>query len=303
MPGYKPFPAEGFGGGLNLRDGVDVVEASQAIDAMNVLFSTRGAVGQRSGYAKFTTAEGTNRYDSLSAFYKSDGTKQIIAGAGNRLEALTSVGGISASTSAPSANPHFFQRFGGPTGEHIYIANGVDALRRWDGTSFTSPTFSGTTPNGKFLGLSSTDNRLVNARFVGTVAGMNPSTVRFSMEGDPLTWQATHYEDLTPGDGEEITGIASWRDLIFVFKQSKFFVFYGQSVDDDGDPVFNYRPVDAGVGLVSPRALAVSEQGVYFLDRTGLYFTAGGRPERVSDIVESLLVHPALSEALAEAAE
>lgn len=288
MPAYKAFQFPGFGAGMNLRDGVDVVEPSQAIDALNVLFTTRGSVAQRSGYAKFTTAEGTNRYDSLSAFYKSDGTKQIVAGAGNRLEVLSSIGGVAASTILPSANPHFFQRFGGPTGEHIYIANGVDTVRRWDGSSFSTPTYSGVTPNGKFLGLSSTDNRLANARFTGSVAGNNPSTVRFSMEGDPLTWTATHYEDLTPGDGEEITGIASWRDLVFVFKQSKFFVFYGQSVDDDGDPVFNYRPVDAGVGLVSPRALAVSEQGVYFLDRTGLYFTAGGQPERVSDIIEPI---------------
>jgi hypothetical protein len=94
--------------------------------------------------------------------------------------------------------------------------------------------------------------------------------------------------DLTPGDGEEIVGVATWRDLVMVFKGSKFFVFYGQSVDDEGEPVFNYRPVDAGVGLVSPRAMAVSEQGVYFLDRTGIYFTTGSQPSLVSELVEPI---------------
>lgn len=283
--GYRPFPFKGFGGGLNLRDGPDVVDEDQAIDALNVMFTTRGSVNQRSGYAKLTSVEGANRYDSLTEFYTSGGTKQVVAGAGNRLEVIDTAGAVVANTAAPTANPHFFQRFGGPTGEHVYIANGADTVRRWTGAAFATPVYSGTTPTGKFLGLSVTDNRLVNARFSGAVAGNNPSTVRFADEGDPLTWGNLNYEDLTPGDGEEIMGVATWRDQLIVFKQSKFFVFYGNSVDDDGEPVFNYRPVDAGVGLVSSRALAVSEQGVYFLDRTGIYFTDGRQPERVSDVV------------------
>jgi hypothetical protein len=286
--GYKPFPFKGFGGGLNLRDGPDVVEEDQAIDALNVTFTTRGSVSQRSGYAKLTQAEGTNRYDSLAAFYQSTGTKQIVAGAGNRLEVLDVAGNVDFTSTLPTANPHYFQRFGGPTAEHLYIANGTDTVRRWTGTVFETPVYTGTTIAGKFLGLSVTDNRLVNARFQGSSAGDNPSTVRFSAEGDPESWTATHYEDLTPGDGEEIMGVATWRDQVFVFKQSKFFVFYGQSIDDEGEPEFNFRPVQAGVGLVASGAIAVAEQGVYFLDRTGIYFTDGRQPTRVSDIVEPI---------------
>lgn len=288
MAEYRVLPVKGFGGGLNLQDGVDVVEDDQAIDALNVMFTTRGTVGERSGYAQFTAAEGTNRYDSLTPFYKSDGTKQLVAGASTRLEALNTAGAVLDSSIAPTASPHYFQRFGGPAGEYVFIANGTDTLRQWDGSAFSTPSYTGTTPDGKFLALSVTDNRLVNAHFDGTTAGNNPSTVRFSDEGDPLTWGNTNYEDLTPGDGEEIMGAAAWRDLVFVFKQSKFFVFYGQTVDDDGAPVFNYRPVDAGVGLVSSRALAVAEQGIYFLDRTGIYFTSGSQPERVSDAVRPI---------------
>lgn len=286
---YKTFPFPGFGGGLNLRDGVDVVEENQALDALNVLFMTRGTVEERSGYAQLTIQEGANRYDSLTPFYKSDGTRQIVAGAGARLEGINTAGTVIASLATGiTASPHFFRRFGGPTGEHLYISNGTDTVRRWDGAAFSTPTYVGTTPTGKFLGLSVTDNRLVNARFTGTTAGNNPSTVRFSDEGDPLSWDVTNYIDLTPGDGEAIMGVATWRDLTIVFKQSRFFVFYGNSVDDDGAPEFNYRPVDAGVGLVSPQALAVSEQGVYFLDRTGIYFTSGSQPERVSDAVRPI---------------
>ena len=287
--GYKPVQYKGFGGGLNLRDGPDVVAEDQAIDAMNVFFTTRGSVEQRSGFAEFNVDLLPADADSLAAFYKNDGTKQLLIGMGNRLRVVNEVGATVADKSVGvSGSPHFFQRFGGPTAEHIYIANGVDAVRRWTGTTFEDPTYSDVTPSGRYLGLMSTDNRLVSARFSGALAGNNPSSVRFSAEGNPLSFGATHYVDLTPGDGEEIMGVVSWRDLVFVFKRSRFFVFYGNSVDDDGEPVFNYRPVDAGVGLVSPRAVAVSEQGVYFLAQTGIYFTSGGQPARVSDIVEPI---------------
>lgn len=290
MPtGYKPVQFKGFGAGLNLRDGPDVVQEDQAIDALNVLFTTRGSVEQRSGYAEFNFDLLPADADSLAAFYKNDGTKQLVVGMGTKLRVLDQVGAtVADKTTGITASPHFFQRFGGPTAEHIYIANGVDPVRRWTGAAFEDPTYAAVVPSGKFLGLSSTDNRLVSARFSGALAGNNPSTVRFSSEGDPLNFPSTYYVDLTPGDGEEIMGIASWRDLVIVFKRTKFFVFYGNSVDDDGEPVFNYRPVDAGVGLIAPRAMAVSEQGVYFLAQSGIYFTSGSQPARVSDIVEPI---------------
>lgn len=287
MP-YRQFPYKGFGGGLNLRDAPDVVDEDQAINALNVLYTTRGAVAQRSGYARFTAAEHENVPDSLAAFYKSDGTVQLLVGNGPRVDVVNTAGSLLGSDTAQANSPHFFQRFGGPTAEHIYYSNGTDAVARWTGTGFEQPLYLGVTPTGRFLALSSTDNRLINARFSGTTAGNNPSTVRFSAEGDPTSWGPTNYVDLTPGDGEEITGVVSWRDLVIVFKQTKFFTFYGQSVDDDGEPVFNYRPVDAGVGLVSPRAFAISEQGIYFLDRSGIYFTTGSQPARVSDLVRPI---------------
>lgn len=287
--GYRQFPYKGFGGGLNLRDGPDVVKEDQALNDMNVLFTTRGSLAQRSGYAKMTQAAGTQRYDSLSPFYKVDGTKRLIMGSASRLESLTAAGVVDASlTTDIGAAPHFFARFGGPTAEHLYIANGVDTVRRFTGATFETPIYTGFTPNGKYLGLDVTSNRLLNARFPGSTAGNNPSTVRFSQEGNPLIWGIDYYQDFAPGDGEEVMNIVSWRDLTFVFKQSRFWVIFGFTPDDEGNPDMQFRPVDAGVGLVAPQAVAVAEQGVYFLSRTGIYFTAGQAPARVSDLVEPI---------------
>ena len=292
--GYRPVSFPRFDGGLNLRDQPDVVDPTQAIDALNVTFTTRGAVKQRDGYAKLTLSGGTNRYDSLAAFYKTDGTRHLVAGAGNRLEAIDTGGAALSSDTTPTSAPHFFARFGGPTAERLYIANGSDSVKHWDGSAFTTPTYTGTNPNGRFLAVTSWDNRLANARISGTSAGANPSSVIFSEQGDPHTWKVAApdrtFVDLTPGDGEQIMGMVSWREFLFVFKESKFFVFYGTSVGANGYPVFEYRAVTAGVGLASSRALAVGRDGVYFLDRKGVYRTQGEEPEQVSDLIDPIFL-------------
>jgi hypothetical protein len=123
-------------------------------------------------------------------------------------------------------------------------------------------------------------------------AGSTASTslVHFSGGGTPETWAANDYVYLTPGDGEDIQAIATWRELLFIFKQTKFFVFYGNSVDSGGDPVFNYRVVDTGIGAVGQQAVTAGPEGVYFVDRRGIYVTTGATPTLVSEDVDPLFL-------------
>jgi hypothetical protein len=282
-PPYPVVPFRSFGGGLNLRDRTDSLDESQALDVLNVLFTERGSVKQREGYAKFTSSEGTNRYDSLSAYYRTGSANQIVAGAGNRLEGINVSGGIVASSTAPTASPHYFARHGTPTAERLYIANGTDTVRYWDGSAFTTPAYTGTTPTGRFLAVQSPDNRLVCAR-----TATNTSRVLFSDSGDPSIFGANNYVDITPGDGEPIMGLIAWREYLFAFKETKFAVFYGNSTDSTGAPVFNYRLVNTGIGLAASRALCAGRDGVYFLGREGVYSTTGDAPTLLSDLVDPL---------------
>jgi hypothetical protein len=136
-----------------------------------------------------------------------------------------------------------------------------------------------------YIGVQPNDNRLVVANAPGSVAGGSPSTVWFSEAGDPETWGADDFVELTPGDGEQVTGLVAFRDYLIVFKRTKFFVFYGNSVDQSGEPVFNYRAVDTGIGLAHPMACATSPEGVYFVADDGVYLTSGGPPIRVSNAI------------------
>lgn len=273
--GYSALPISNFGGGLNLASGHDdpnIFDAGQCIDCLNVLFTQLGAVRQRPGYAAFTTSALTNRPDSLAPVYTASGTKRLLVGNGNKINAIDTSGASVANTTAPTVSPHFFARFAAPGSEEVYIANGIDTVRKYvpSTDTFSTPGYTGTTPTGKFLAVSN-DFRLVNARLAS-----NPSRVLFSDPGLPTTFGVNNYVDLDPGDGEQIMGMVSFRELLFVFKETKFYVFTGTSTDTSGNPVFNFRAVRQGIGLCASQALARARDGVYFLCRTGVYKTTGG---------------------------
>jgi len=290
---YTSFAFQGFGKGLNLADKPDAVDPGECIDALNVLFTDRGAITQRDGYDNFTSAALTNRPASLEPYYKTDGTRQLLAGCGTRLEALNISGGVVASASALTDGTWDFARFGSPGSEVAYAGNGKNLLRKWDGAAWTSVANS---PKARYLSVLAVDqgNRLVAAGFDDsatagpTASQAYTSRVWFSNAGAPETWGANNYVDLTPGDGENIQGVVVWGEFCFVFKETKFFRFYGTSTDSLGNPVFAYETIDTGIGLASPRAVALGRDGVYFMDRAGLYRTTGGTPERLSDLIEPL---------------
>ena len=309
MPRYQSFAFQAFGKGLNLRDKPDAVEPSEAIDALNVIFTDRGAIEQRAGYEALTGTALTNRPDSLEAFYTSSGTKQLVAGCGTRLEALNTSGAIVSSLTGLTEGPWDFARFGKPNEEALFAGNGKDTLRKWNGSAWSTPKATvikgipgeevteteKAMPKAHYLEVTPWDNRLMAAGFGTTTGGPNgetssPSHVYFSDAGNPESWHTLSSEQLTPGDGEKIQAVVAWREFVFVFKESKFFVFYGTSVDEEGLPEFNYRPVAGGVGLVSPRAVCAHHTGVYFLGKDGVYKTTGQEPELISPLVSPIFL-------------
>lgn len=303
---YQPQSFPGFGDGLNLRDKADAVRESEAIDCMNVVFTERGAVTQRPGYSTLIPIGylGTGQGDTLHPHYESDGTKHLIVGdiESGALTALSQIGFEQDTETAPATGGCWgFQRFGAPGVERTYCGNGSvtgDTIWYYDGSTFTQN--AATSPEGGALAISpgqggNTSNRLVNARFGNATGGpsgaaTDPSTIWFSNAGDATTWGANNYLRLGPGDGEAIQAMVNWREYLFVFKETKFFVFTGETVSAAGTPIFNYYTVDTGYGACGPRAVTADETGVYFASRKGVHRTTGGVPEKVSDLVEPIFL-------------
>lgn len=302
--GLTSYPFQGFGKGLNLRDKPDAIDPAEAIDLLNVSFSDRGAIEQRPGYDNLTGSALTNRVASLEPFYTSSGTKQLLAGCGTRLEALEASGAVKASATGLTNAVWDFVRFGKPNAEVAYAGNGTDTLRKWDGASWTAPTATVDGEAAKAMPKAGAlavwpagGNRLVATGFSTTTGGPNgatssPDHVWFSDPGNPEAWHTKTPEEndvqLMPGNGEPIKAVIAWRELLFVFKETVFFVFYGVGVNTEGSPEFLFRAVEAGVGMVSPRAVCVHRTGVYFMSRQGVYRTTGEEPELISSLIEPL---------------
>lgn len=297
MSGYQSMPLNGFGHGLNLRDKPDAVDAAECIDALNVLFSERGAIEQRPGYGRLASSALTNRVASLEPFYETGGTRQLLAGCGTRLEALSVPAGTIVSSATGLTDAVWdFARFGKPNAEVAYAGNGADTLRKWNGSAWSAPTATVGETGGKAMPKAGSvcvqpwDNRLVCGAFTGTTNGpggltSSPDFAYWSIEGDPESYEETAYVQFTPGDGERMMRVVAWGEFVFVFKETKFFVVYGTAVDNEGKPEFLFRPVETGVGLASPRAVCVHPSGVYFMSRNGVYRTTGQAPELVSPLV------------------
>lgn len=251
----------------------------------------------RDGLVKATGSALTNPADRLHPHDAS----YLLAGCDTRLEALNTSYSVAASATGltTSVDPWAFATVGSPSGTTTYCSNGANTARKWNGSAWSSPTCTvdgvagKVMPKGRCYGLLPQSNRLAVASFQGTTDGPNSGAssghhVYFSAAGDPETWTSTNYVQLTPGDGENITAMARWRDMLFVFKRTKFFVFGTPSTDATGAAVFNYREVASGVGAYSQGAVCAAADAVYFACPQGMYRTTGGDPVRVSDDVAPL---------------
>lgn len=277
MP-LSPFVVDRFSG-LNVYEDPQEIGAASAVDLLNVDLDKRGRVRSRDGSSALTAAA-ANRQAGMSYFTSGvGGLEQIVAVESSTLTPYTlSDGSAVGSTQAVLAPPTNlgFARFGDTSNQRLYVAGG--ALYRWTGAAWStigsvpiSPKFAAVTPN---------DNRL---------AITDGTTIHFSDAGAPETFGANNFVTLWPGDGEGIMGLVRWRDYLFAFKRTKFAVFTGTGTDADGEPVFNYRSVDGGRGAYAEGQAVAGEEGVYFVDATGVYVTAGDTPRYISRALEPWL--------------
>lgn len=301
MPAPKPIGFTQFGG-LILNRPLDDVGADNAIDLLDVDWDdSLGRLRSREGAAAFSPEDAASNYDVL---YPHSLTR-LLARRGSTLHVLNAEGGEIAGKEATVSSKHLaFARLGTPSASYTYIADQENTIKRYDGTDFTSPTAkvgdaTGVAmPKGRFLAVwPDGGNRLVVA---GTVADGGPngaissgSHVWFSMPGDGEAYEATAYVQLNPGDGEEITGCVSWGGMIFVFKETRCFIFYGVSADNDGKPVFNFRSVELGTRIKAPGAkhaenIVAGNDSVYFVADHGVYATTGAEPSLLSTDLDPL---------------
>ena len=301
MPAPKPIPFTQFGG-LILNRPLDDVGADNAIDVLDVDWdNSLGKLRTREGASAFSPEDAAGSYDIL---YPHSLTR-LLARRTKTLYAVNTEGKEVEGKTATVNEKHLaFARLGTPSASYTYIADQENTLKRYDGTEFTSPTCTVgevkavAMPKGRFLAVwPDGGNRLVVA---GTTAAGGPngaissgSHVWFSMPGDGEEYEATAYVQLNPGDGEEITGCVAFGGMIFVFKETRCFIFYGVSADQDGKPVFNFRSVELGTRMRVPGSkraenVVAGNDSLYFVADHGVFAMTSDAPSLLSDELEPL---------------
>jgi len=316
----KAIPFPNFPG-LRLDQGLDEVGAGGAIFLRDVDWDgSLGKLRSRDGFKKLKAAEATGTYKALfpHSSLRLLATKRVTAES-VKLVAIDREGTEKTeATWTKEVCKANFAHYGIPTASYTYGRGAVTSMKpiRFDGTTFTEPTckiFEGTTETGSGKEMPRANfmqawpdqrNRMAFANMGATGgpngAASNNSRIWFSKAGSAEEFETTAFVDLGVGDGEEIVGMCLYGGQIFVFKETKFFVFYSVSLNESAQPEFNFREVSMGEGSRMKRAAqtelaetsdqicAPGPDGVYFATTDGVYVTAGGAPTKISQALRPL---------------
>lgn len=178
----------GFPKGLNTVQNQSLVDDKNLTAAQNVVIEVDG-ITRRPGSTKvFDEASGTKVYGSIAFYKKSDGTRQFVRIANGRLQYLSGT-----ETTWTEVTSHTFSNI--PTTfvqarDKLFIYNGTEALRYWDGSTIT-----------EYTQITAPTNLAVTATYSGTYA-----ITSITRSSNTATVTTTNDHGLTTGDYVTVSG-------------------------------------------------------------------------------------------------
>ena len=141
LRGYTtPAPVKGW----NARDSLANMDEADAVILDN-WFPEESWVRVRRGHASHATGM-VSAVESLMSWSGPTSAK-LFAAAGTSIFNATSAGAVGAADLTGLTNARWqHTMFGTSAGNFLYIVNGADAPRYYDGSSWTTPALTGTTP-------------------------------------------------------------------------------------------------------------------------------------------------------------
>lgn len=279
--------------GLNNLVSPSLIDNKEFSDMLNMEYDEGGVIRKRAGYTAFsgalTAAKGLGVYSTESTNYMVtiDGTslKYNTGGAWSTATGDTFTTGKDTSFTQARLK--------------LYIWNGTDGGAEFNGTAVTRP---GTMPKAKFSvyyqnkhiasGVDGQPSRLYisnisNASdFTVTTGGTQPQpdNTNDSENSQPNVPGATVFAgtpalteanviDIRKNDGDKITGLAVFQDVLIVFKER---AIYQVTFDSSGNPTVT--PITYATGCISHRSIVNVENDVSFMSREG-HRVLGNEPQ------------------------
>lgn len=287
--------------GVNLVDQPTGLADGELLDGRNIEATDTGGIRRRSGVVRLGGPATLTGSRFVRSFLIAGTQKLVVGRDGGLGQVVMDENGTNLVTNVTTAAIASAASIGGPNSPRAYFGTGGDTVRRYDATNvITAPTCTlkdliaatqttgNAMPKGALVCAWPGEERLLVGGF-SSVGGegpgglaSGPEYVWISEPGDPEAFARTSFVRLLPGDGETMTGIVAWRDMVFVFKETRYFVFRQVSTDARGVATYYRQAVDVGIGCVGRNAVCVGRDGVYFVSRRGIMRTRGGDPQLVA---------------------
>lgn len=175
--------------GWNAIDSLGAMDPLDAVLLTNLVpFTTY--VGLRYGYSQHVTGIGS-QVQSLMAFSGLTSNK-LLAAAGTAMYNVTTAGAVGAAVQSGLTNAKWqYINYANTSGNYLYMVNGADAPRYWDGTNFTNANITGVTV-ANLIHINEFKNRIwfvekekLKAWYLGT-ASINGAATAFDLSGIAL---------------------------------------------------------------------------------------------------------------------
>ena len=231
-----------------LSEGESVTLTDVTLDQAGTLYPSPG---HKARYA----SPGATKVDGLGYYEKSTGARYLLVAIGTALyydDLSSAAPALVQITGTFSASVLWdFTVFN----DKVYITNGIDALKTWDGTTLVVLTvtyiFSHTDVHTNMLW--------------GVEAGT--SRLRWSAILDGATWDASNFMDFNSMDGDFIRRMIRFTSYLFVAKRrSKAYL--------TGDRTSNYAYTWLeGIGTIGMNAVDVVDRYVAYIASDGIHLT------------------------------
>jgi hypothetical protein len=265
-----PYPTEGVIRSAQLDDNVCPENSVQL--AVNMNFDQIGTIKTRPGVDTYATTLGGS-VTSFGVLNIQGGIKRLYAQFGTTIQNWDGASWVTKRTTTVSTKARFSQWL-----NHIYMVNGTDALQCSDGGNFaaTAGFIPATTmPVGDYV-QAGFDGRIWVASKVNDALYYS-DIVQFTPPSSySITYTATNYiKNLSPQDGESMTGLFRVPKALLVFKQNHIYRVYSAS-NVDPYPAYN-------VGTYSQESIVQAKDGLYFHHSSGFYkFSYDTQPTEIS---------------------
>lgn len=267
-----PYPTEGVIRTAQLNDTVSPENSVQL--AVNMNFDRIGSVMTRKGISIVTTFLSGEVKALASLSIQSTGVKGLFGQVANKIYFLSGITWTLVRTLTSSTIKARFSQFL----DYVWMVNGngVDPVKTSNGGAFGTTLVPAGFPTGDYI----------QAGFEGRVWVADKSTdtiyytdiVQFTPPSTyTLTFTlATNFiKNLSPQDGESITGLFRVPRALLVFKQNHIYRVYG-AFSVDSYPAYN-------VGTYSQESIVQAKDGLYFHHPSGFYkFTYDSQPTEIS---------------------